>query len=397
VRSAAVRWIAAYRDTIAPSRWPLVWQEPAAAQKTPVLFPLSWGFDNQALYAATYHSELPPAERIEGPSGPRLSPSALDVAAALGSRFARELLSAEIAKYPPLGAALDRMAASYQPSGGSNLYQQWIDALAVQWADSVASPNGELDAPLWRAKRLQTGLASWATLRHATVLVNERVSAECGEGAFEFIVMRPPRGYVEPDPRTFARLADLVASAGKLVSSPDSGLAGSLPAEDRDREALQQGLVRRLAETEAKARLFQAIALKETRGEPLTAADYEEILYFGRVAEHHFLIYKSLANKDLALSNPDPMPKVADISDVAGGAPYGLVAVGRPLEWDHAVPFFGRREMVKGAAYSFYELLSDKLLDDADWLKSLAAQRHPAWIAPYVSGNNLSCPPRKPF
>jgi hypothetical protein len=115
------------------------------------------------------------------------------------------------------------------------------------------------------------------------------------------------------------------------------------------------------------------------------------------VAEHHFLIYKSLANKDLALSNPDPMPKVADISDVAGGAPYGLVAVGRPLEWDHAVPFFGRREMVKGAAYSFYELLSAKLLDDADWLKSLPTQRRPAWIAPFVSGNNLSCPPRKPF
>lgn len=397
VRNAALRWIAAYGDTIAPSRWPLVWQEPGDAQKTPVLFPLSWGFDNQALYAAAYHSELPPAERIEGPSGPRLSPSALDVAAALGSRFARELLSAEIAKYPPLGGALDRLAASYKPSGGSNLYQQWIDGLAVQWADSVASPNGELDAPLWRAKRLQTGLASWATLRHATVLVNERVSAECGEGAFEFIVMRPPRGYVEPDPRTFGRIAGLFASAIKLVSAPDAGLTGPLPTEDQVREALQQGLIRRLGETEAKARLFQTIALKETRGEPLAAADYEEILYFGRVAEHHFLIYKSLANKDLALSNPDPMPKVADISDVAGGAPYGLVAVGRPLEWDHAVPFFGRREMVKGAAYSFYELLSAKLLDDADWLKSLPTQRRPAWIAPFVSGNNLSCPPRKPF
>lgn len=397
VRSAALRWVAAYQDTLAPSRWPLVWREPTTAQKAPVLFPLSWGFDNEALYGATYHSELPPAERIEGPSGPRLSPTALDVAAALGNRFARELLSAEIAKYPQLAGALDRLAARYRPSGGSNLYQQWIDGLAVQWADSVASPNGELDVPLWRAKRLQTGLASWATLRHATVLVNERVSAECGEGAFEFIVMRPPRGYVEPDPRTFGRIADLFAAAVKLVSAPDAGLAGSLPTQDEAREALQQGLIRRLKETQAKARLFQTIALKEIRGEPLAAADYEEILYFGRVAEHHFLIYKSLANKDLALSNPDPMPKVADISDVNGGAPYGMVAVGRPLEWDHTVPFFGRREMVKGAAYSFYELLSNKLLDDADWLKSLPTERHPAWIAPYVSGNNLSCPPRKSF
>jgi hypothetical protein len=396
-RAAALRWVAAYQDLIAPSRRPMVWQEPAPSAGLPVLFPLSWGFDNQALFATTYHAGLPAAERIEGPSGPRLSPSALDVAAALSSRFARELLAPEIAKYPPLGAALDRLAQRDRPSAASNLYQQWIDGLAVQWADSVASPNGALDGGLWHAKRLQTGLASWATLRHATVLVNERVSAECGEGAFEFIIMRPPRGYVEPDPQTFARIADLFAAAVKLVDSPNSGLAGALPTGDQAQEALQQGLVRRLKETEAKARLFEAMGLKETRGEPLTAAEYEEILYFGRVAEHHFLIYKSLANKDLALSNPDPMPKVAEIADVNGGPPYRTVAVGRPIEWDQTVPFFGRREMVKGAVYSFYEFLSDKLLDDAGWLKMLPAQRHPEWVAPFMSENNLSCPPRKPF
>jgi len=267
----------------------------------------------------------------------------------------------------------------------------------VQWADSVASPNAELDADLWRAKRLQTGLASWATLRHATVLVNERVSAECGEAGFEEIVMRPPRGYVEPDPRTFARIGDLFASAVQLISSGGLRLTGTLPAEDRGQVQLQQGLIRRLNETAAKARVFEALASKETRGEPLTAADYEEILYFGRVAEHHFLVYKSLANKDLALSTPNPIPKIADVSDRQGQAPYLMVAVGRPLEWDHAVPFFGRREIVKGAAYSYYEFLSDTLLNDADWLKKVAAQAHPAWVAPYVSANGLSCPARKPF
>jgi hypothetical protein len=409
VRSAALAWIAAYQDMIAPSRSPLLWQDssfqPAAyirrPQTPPVLFPLSWGFDNEALFTVTYHRDLPAAEQIAGPAGPRLSPTALDVAAALGSRIARGLLAGEIAKYPPLNDALNQLAARYQPApAGGGLYRQWIDGLAVQWADSVASPNGELDAPLWRAKRLQTGLASWATLRHATVLVNERTSAECGEGAFEFIVMRPPRGYVEPDPQTFARIADLFAAAVKLESSPGAVLAGALPADESERqshEALQQGLIRRLNESEAKARLFQAIAQKEASGEPLTAADYEEILYFGRVAEHHFLIYKSLANKDLALSTPNPIPKVADISAVGGAAPYGMVAVGRPLEWDHTVPFFGRRQVVKGAVYSFYEFLSEKLLDDADWLKKLPSQPHPAWVAPYVSGNNLSCPPRKPL
>jgi hypothetical protein len=63
----------------------------------------------------------------------------------------------------------------------ANLYDEWLDALAVQWADEAEFPEVK-DGTLWRAKRLQTGLASWATLRHATVLVNERSAAECGEG-----------------------------------------------------------------------------------------------------------------------------------------------------------------------------------------------------------------------
>jgi hypothetical protein len=364
-----------------------------------VLFPLSWGFDNETLFATVDHAGAPAAERITG----RLTPSSLDVAAALGSRFARELLAGELTKYPRLGAVLDdlaaRQAAARDPR--ATLYDRWMEGLGQQWADSVASPNGAWDEKLWRTKRLQTGLASWATLRHATVLVNERVSAECGEGGFEAILMRPPRGYVEPDAGTFSRIAGLFEAAGQMVGSAGTRLTGVLPDESADgtpaREALKQGLLRRLNETAAKARLFQTMAEKEVRGETLTAAEYEEILYFGRVAEHHFLIFKSLANKDLALSTPNPIPKIADVSDVEGGAPYLLAAVGRPLEWDHAVPYYGRRELVKGAAYSFYELVSGTLLNDQEWLKQLPSQPRPAWIAPYVSANKLSCPARNPF
>lgn len=61
-------------------------------------------------------------------------------------------------------------------------------------------------------------------------------------------------------------------------------------------------------------------------------------------------MYKSLANKNQALSTPNPISKIADVSDTAGQAPYLMVAVGWPLEWDHTVPFFSRREIVKDAA-----------------------------------------------
>jgi hypothetical protein len=411
VKAAAMRWIGSYQDLISPSRSPLIWQsapdQPSYVkhpQTAPVLFPLSWGFDNETLFSTSYHSDLPRTEQIDGPAGQRLLPSSLDIAAALGSRLARDLLADEVRRYPKLDAALRDLAArsaSARIESSPNLYQRWIDALAEQWADSTASPNGALDKDLWRVKRLQTGLASWATLRHATVLVNERVGAECGEGGFEFMVLRPPRGYVEPDPKTFEKIAGLFDAAIQLAGNLGSPLAGNIPqTEDENpqaRESLRQGLRRRLTESAAKARLFQSIAAKEARGQPLTAQEYEEILYFGRVAEHHFLVFKSLANKDLALSTPNPIPKIADVSDTLGGAPYLLVGVGRPLEWDQTVPYFGRHEIVKGAAYSFYEFSSNALLQDADWMKQLPTEAHPSWIAPYISQKQLSCPARDPF
>ena len=176
VRSAALRWVAAYQDTLAfvalASR---SGREPTTAQKLRCCSRSPGVSTTRRLFGVTYHSELPPAEQIAGPSGPRLSPSALDVAAALGSGFARGLLPAEIAKYPPLSGALDRLAVRYQPAGGAaNLYQQWIEGWPYNGRLHGVS-QWRVDAALWRAKRLQTGLASWATLRHATVLVNERV------------------------------------------------------------------------------------------------------------------------------------------------------------------------------------------------------------------------------
>jgi hypothetical protein len=156
-------------------------------------------------------------------------------------------------------------------------------------------------------------------------------------------------------------------------------------------KSLRQGVIRRFKETAEKARLFQSMAEKQLRGESLTSKEYWEILFVGRVAEHHFLIFKSLANKDYALSTPDPIAKIAD---VAGGGitPFLMAAVGKPVEWDHIVPFFGRHQIVKGPVYSYYEFHSDRLLNDQDWRGMAASQARPAWIRPFFADKNLSCP-----
>jgi hypothetical protein len=113
----------------------------------------------------------------------------------------------------------------------------------------------------------------------------------------------------------------------------------------------------------------------------------------GGAVEHNFLIFMSLSNADYALSTPDPMMKIADI---ASGAGSFEIAVGRPLEWDQIVPYFGRREIVKGGVYSFYAFTAAQPLDDASWRGEVDREARPGWIQPYVTKSKLDCPPHEP-
>ena len=414
VQDRARAWIRTYLAFIAPSRAPSLWSglpstPPAYARhivKTPAPFPLAFGFDNEVLLSTVFHGDWAADEQIAGPGGLRLLPSGLDVAAALGNPLARTLLAPEIEKYPPLAQVLKNLQARAPAAGSApdNLYDRWIDALAASWVESTAIP-GASTKDLWETKRLQTGLASWATLRHATVLVNERTAAECGEGGFEWILLTPPRGYVEPTPGAFEAIAGLFDAAAAAVRSSSALEGGNAPSFAQEQPqtpegevlALRAGVLRRLGEASAKARLFAGIARQELRGEPLSKQDYDEILYVNRTAEYHFLIFKSLANEDFALSNPDPMPKIADVSGGVNGIPYLHVAVGAALEWDQIVPFFGRQEIVKGSVYSYYEITWPTPLNDIDWRARLPGAARPAWVSPFMSKEILSCPAKDPY
>ena len=188
VMQKALDWINVYSAFIAPSKRPLIWRLSNSIpsyilhpESNEQVFPLSWGIDNEVLFSTVYHENLPEAEQIKG----RLFPSGLDVAAVLGSKIADVILdeSGEFKKFPGLqtqiGSLKKRFAESRSPDNDS-LYQKWLATLATQWSDNVTAPSDTIKNEIWSKKRLQTGLASWATLRHATVLVNERSAAECG-------------------------------------------------------------------------------------------------------------------------------------------------------------------------------------------------------------------------
>ncbi|HNY01121.1 MAG TPA: DUF3160 domain-containing protein [Bacteroidales bacterium] len=404
VQSYAAKWIECYQGFISPSRSPLVWKvvknDPPRYNKNPgtnlTMFPLSWGFDNEVLYSTVYHENTPVELRVEGPGGMRLLPSGLDLAASLGNGLATSILHDDFEKYPPLKRVIGNLQDNFKTqarvnSKNSNLYDCWINALAIQWADTVRSANNNLDKSLWQLKRLQTGLASWATLRHATGLVNERSAAECGEAGFEEIILRAPRGYVEPDPFTFEAIADLFEATIKYLPK-DLSIAPEIhESYEKAKGSLYDGITKRLNEMVKTAREFKVIAEKERNGQMLSAEEFVQILYIGAIAEHCFLIFKSLSNPDYALSTPDPMPKIAD---VAGDklVSYLNAAVGDPLEWDYVIPYYGRHEIVKGSVYSYYEFNSNQLFDDKDWRNRLKTQSFLPWIKPMITEEPLSYP-----
>ncbi len=409
-KNAATAWVRSYLPFIAGPRAELIWnnqlvtpvayaRDPHAA---PTVFPLAWGFDNEILHGTVMHTDWPAAEQIHQ----RLLPSSLDIAAVLGSDFALQTLanSGEFSRYPNLQPALQKLRDKYrQTKVGNTLYDQWLAALSQQWANNVRLPDAEIGRELFMAKRLQTGLASWATLRHATVLVNERSVAQCGEAGFESILLEFPHGHVESDPATLLAIAKLFDNLGKLITQTNLSVLQTKPNDSQvDYQqrgldnSLQNGILRRLKESADKTRYFARIAQKEINNEALTRQEYEDIFYAARVAEHHFLVFKSLSKPDMALSNPDPMAKIAD---VAGGSGTGVLhaAVGKPLEWNFSFPSLGRRRLAKGAVYSFYEFANPVPLDDNQWRNVLTTTQRPTWIQPFMSESTLSCPAQQPF
>ena len=384
-----INWIDSYLGFIAPSRSSLVWENlktetPKYCQypkREKVIFPLSWGFDNEVFYNTIYHEHIPVDKRIE-----RLLPSGLDIAAVMGNGLADNLMADEYTKYPPLQKMIDNLRANYKTHSISadfktNMYNQWLNAIAVQWADSVNTTSGKNGNNIWQVKRLQTGLATWVTLRHATVLVNERMAAECGEGGFEEIIMKTPRGSVEPDPYTFRAIANLFQEVSKTTSKLKSDMAGT--------QAVYDGLVKRLEDAKQETLLFASIAEKERKGEKLSNEEYKKIYEVARVAEHLLLVFRSL-NDDYGLSTPEPMSKIADVAGDGNISPYLMAAVGNPMEWNYIVPYYGRFQIVKGSVYSYYEFESAELINDEEWRKRKNKQEILPWIKPFIVSNSTT-------
>lgn len=137
-------------------------------------------------------------QRTGDPRRFRRMPDGLEVAAALGSAWAKDRLRTQAP--PEVLAIIDQTRPLFT---GSSLYQEWLKCLST-----LVAPPDPRAPPLfgqepWKIKSHQTVLASWAEQRHNWVLYGKETILTTGVGP------RVPTAFVEPNPEFFGRLARL--------------------------------------------------------------------------------------------------------------------------------------------------------------------------------------------
>ena len=305
----------------------------------------------------------------------RMLPMGLDIPAALGSEEAYAILDSmgetHYKNYPENMAKMREFIANLDgETWQQNLYWGWLHALKP-----LVVPEGEGYPPFmrntaWVRKELNTFLGSWTELKHDTILYAKQVYAEMGGG-----YGGDDRGYVEPNPEVYGRVASLVRMTRE-------GLLARGLLSIRDKESLMR--------LEELALSLKTISEKELSDTPLSDEDYDLICSYGGQLEHFWLD----AMRDEGIDHRSAISNrpAALIADVATDPNGGVLeeATGYVYEIYVVVPVDGSLRITKGGVYSYYEFtwpLSDRLTDQKwrEMLDSGQAPALPEWTNAFVA------------
>jgi hypothetical protein len=323
----------------------------------------------------------------------RMMPSPLDAAyAALGNDQAARLLGPELSRYEyaPQLETVRLLADSHERSyWEGSLYTLWLSSLRALSPSSaeIADPRKAglpqvAATEAWGRRMLNTQLASWAELRHDTLLYAKQsysASISC-----DF-----PDAYVDPYPEFYARLG-LYAQRGQEIAAQ---LGTSYPTASQIGQV--QGHFTRLREV---LRQLQGMAESQRAGRPFSA---EQMAFVNQAVKLQSVGCGTLVADgwypSLFLDSSRALefdPTIADVhtqpTDEAGNQ------VGKVLHVGTGYPRFlivtadtchGPRAYV-GLVSSYFEKVTDHFqrLNDQDWLATIQ-ENHPAdppWLSDII-------------
>jgi hypothetical protein len=295
---------------------------------------------------------------VESSVKDRWLPSAMDIPAVLGSEEAENILREEGAfdctNYAEnLSRLQENVVDTDSDVWKSTLYSSWINTLRPLTEEKGEGYPYFMQNTAWTRKQLNTFLGSYTELKHDTILYAKQVYAEMGGG--DEIEEIDFRGYVEPEPEVYARVAELSAMTR-------DGLQGYGMIADEDAEMLT--LLQQLAEQ------LLTISNKELSNESLTDEEHELIKTYGGQLEHFWQeAMKDEANENGYVAvDEHPSALVADIATDPNGTCLEVGTGGVDTIYV-VVNVEGSLRIATGTVYSYYEFeqpLTERLTDQ-EW------------------------------
>ncbi|MCD4706800.1 MAG: DUF3160 domain-containing protein [Candidatus Sabulitectum sp.] len=302
----------------------------------------------------------------------RFMPSGLDVAASFRCQAALDILEEDgtmlYGNYPDTLAAMQEMVDNYtEEDWHATLYMCWLHSLRLLSAPREEGYPDFMQTDAWDRCTLSTFLASWAMLRHDTILYAKQsytAEAGCCPPTDQPV---PSAGFVEPVPEVYAELRATLQMARKGLEHYDIS---------DDRLSMQ------FERAESLLGTLQSIAERELAGEMLTESDADFLKGFAEALEAT-ISWGEITDEGLETS------LIADVHTDQNTSSVLEVASGN---LDNCVVIYRRADGVVEAAigpvlsyYQFSQPMNDRLTDEA-WRTMLRSDppARPEWTGSYI-------------
>ena len=310
-----------------------------------------------------------PFTYVMSQAGPiRGFPRGLDVMAILGSERASDILEnlkdSNYVNYSRQFSLLKNEFNEFSDEDwNKNLYWSWLYTLKPLLKVFDEGYPTFMQTQAWRNKELTTALASWAELKHDTILYAKQSYTPLMASLPE---EKPVFGYVEPVPEFYLRLLSLT----KMTSE---GL--------NDMGVLNESAMQALESLDFILTRLSEIAEKELRNEQLSQEDYDFISNFSELLEDTIADVDERARKTTVVADVHTDQNTRNVLEEAVGyVKVIIVAIETPD---------GDIQLCAGPVLSYYEFkqdMSERLTDEA-WRDLLSSDPpdEPEWISDFTS------------
>ncbi len=298
----------------------------------------------------------------------RCFPRGLDVMAVLGSDEALAILEREgDTDYVNYDKSLNDLTTLFESfteqDWNKNLYWSWLYTLKSLLGNYGQGYPAFMQGTAWKDKELNTALASWAELRHDTILYAKQSYTP----NLTSVPPTPDRGYVEPVPEFYSRLLALT----RMTRTGLDDMSVLTP-EQKDRLQGLENVLSRLVN----------ISVAELEGSELSDDDYKYIEDFGCVLKP---LVEDLSDEKGAMTT-----LIADVHTDCNTSQVLEEGVGyvKLIAVAYMLPE-GRIVLGAGPVFSYYEFkwpMNDRLTDEK-WTEMLEKGENPAqpdWVKSFV-------------